>query len=354
MAVRVAGDFDTTYAHDMAMIRNQFQWVVAMAFVALLYALPLLVNSGYFFGIINVMGIFMISALGLNILVGMSGQISLGQAAFMAVGAYASTLMVTRLSIPFWFSLPLAALLAGVVGMIFGLPSLRIKGFYLAMATLAAQFIIPWFFRNVWTDVFGAVQGLRVPPPAMGDFKFNTQQSMWYIIVSVAIIAVLVSKNISRTRLGRAFASIRDNDIAAEVLGIELYSYKLRAFFLASLYAGAAGALWAHYNRDINPNEPFTLADSVWYLGMVIVGGAGTTLGPILGTVFVRLLEELTIVAAPTIGNIFPAINVSFLASSKPIAFGLALILFLVLEPRGLAHRWQIIKTAWRIRPFAH
>jgi branched-chain amino acid transport system permease protein len=355
--MRVAGDFDTTYSHDMALIRNRFQWTATIALLVVLYALPLLprsIVSGYHFGILNTICIFGIAALGLNILVGMTGQISLGQAAFVAVGGYASTLLVTKAGVPFWFALPIAGLFTGLIGVLFGLPSLRIKGFYLSMATLAAQFIIPWFFRNVWTDVLGGTNGLRVPSPTIGDFRFNEQHTMWYIILTVTVVCIVISRNITRTRLGRAFVSIRDNDIAAEVLGIELYAYKLRAFFLASVYAGIAGSLWAHYNRDINPAEPFTLADSVFYLGMIIVGGAGTTLGPILGAAFVRLLEELSIVAAPTIFNLFPAVSASFLQSSKPILFGLILMVFLILEPRGLAHRWDIVKAAWRIRPFAH
>ncbi len=351
MALRLAGDFDTTYAHDMAVIRNRGQWVMTLAFLVALLGLPL-VASSYIVSIINIIGINIVVVQGLNILVGYTGQISLGQAAFMAVGAYTSALLV-RGGMPFWFALPISGLSAGVIGTIFGLPSLRIKGFYLAMATLAAQFIIPWFFRNVRTDVFGGMPGLVVPPPKLGDFVFNTQQSMYFVIVGLVCLTTILAKNIARTRLGRAFISIRDNDLAAEVLGIAPFSYKLRAFFISAFYAGLAGSLWAHYARAINP-EQFHLIDSVWQLGMVIVGGAGSALGPILGAIFVRLLNEASILAAPIIGTLLPSLEASILAALGPMLFGLALMLFLIFEPRGLAHRWELTKAAWRLRPFAH
>lgn len=351
MALRLAGDFDTTYAHDMAIIRNRGQWVMTLAFFAVLVVLPFVADA-HIVGLIDLIGISIISVQGLNLLVGYTGQISLGQAAFMSVGAYASAVLVKG-GVPFWFALPIAGLAAGLVGLVFGLPSLRIKGFYLAMATLAAQFIIPWFFRNVRVDIFGGMPGLVVPPPRLGDLVFNSQQTMYFPIVIVAVLCTLVAKNIARTRLGRAMIAIRDNDLAAEVLGIQALAYKLRAFFICAFYAGLAGGLWAHYARAINP-EQFSLVDSIWYLGMVIVGGMGSTLGPILGAVFVRLLHEFTIQFSPLIGKLFPQLETGILAALGPLLFGLALMLFLVFEPRGLAHRWELLKAAWRLRPFAH
>jgi branched-chain amino acid transport system permease protein len=351
MALRLAGDFDTSYAHDMAIVRNRGQWVMTAVFLVALFALPLFVSADIL-GTINLIGISIIAVHGLNLLVGYTGQISLGQAAFMAVGAYTSTVLVKN-GVTFWLALPISGLVGGLVGLLFGLPSLRIKGFYLAMATLAAQFIIPWFFRNVRVDIFGGMPGLRVPSPQLGDLVFNTQQTMFYPIILTVLVCTLVTKNIARTRLGRAFVAIRDNDLAAEVLGINAFQYKLRAFFLSALYAGLAGSLWAHYARSINP-EQFSLLNSVWYLGMVIVGGMGSALGPILGATFVRLLEEFTIQIAPLLTKIFPEAEAGLLAALGPILFGVALMLFLVFEPRGLSHRWELFKAAWRLRPFAH
>lgn len=351
MALRLAGDFDTTYAHDMAVIRNRGQWVLTIGFLLALFGLPLIADASLL-GVINLIGITLIAVQGLNLLVGYTGQISLGQAAFMAVGAYTSAVLVKN-GVSFWIALPLSGVSAGLVGLLFGLPSLRIKGFYLAMATLAAQFIIPWFFRNVGAEVFGGMLGLRVSPPELGNLVFNSQQTMFYPIVGTAVICTIVAKNIARTRLGRALVAIRDNDLAAEVLGIQAFAYKLRAFFICAFYAGLAGSLWAHYARAINP-EQFSLGNSIWYLGMVIVGGMGSALGPILGVTFMRLLDEFTILLSPFLSDLFPELETGLLAALGPMTFGLVLMLFLVFEPRGLAHRWELLKAAWRLRPFAH
>ena len=350
MALRLAGDFDTSYAHDMATVRNRGQWVMTITFLVVLFALPFVADA-HIVGIIDIIGISVISVQGLNLLVGYTGQISLGQAAFMSVGAYTSAVLV-KSGVPFYFAFPAAGLAGGLVGLIFGLPALRIKGFYLAMATLAAQFIIPWFFRNVRSDLFGGMPGLQVPPPRLGDIVFNSQHTMYFLIVGTAVVCTIVAKNIARTRLGRALVAIRDNDLAAEVLGIQAFGYKLRAFFISAFYAGLAGALWAHYARAINP-EQFSLVDSVWYLGMVVVGGMGSVLGPILGAVFIRLLNEFTIQFSPALSSMFPQFEATMLAGLGPIVFGVVLMLFLVFEPRGLAHRWELLKAAWRLRPFA-
>jgi branched-chain amino acid transport system permease protein len=351
MAIRLAGDFDTSYAHDMMIIRNRGQWVMTVAFMIVLFAAPFFL-SGDIIGILNLIGMSIIAVIGLNILLGYTGQISLGQAAFMCVGSYTAAVMV-KYGISFWIALPISGLTAGLVGLLFGLPSLRIKGFYLAMATLAAQMIIPWFFRNVRVDIFGGMPGLKMPPPELGGIVFNTQETLYFPIMITAVFCTITAKNIARTRLGRALIAIRDNDLAAELLGINQFSYKLRAFFLSAFYAGLAGALWALYVRSINP-EQFSLQQSVWYLGMVIVGGMGSALGPILGSTFLRLLDELSVQLAPMLSKIFPQLESGLLAALGPILFGIVLMLFLVFEPRGLAHRWELLKAAWRLRPFAH
>lgn len=351
MALRLAGDFDTSYAHDMAIIRNRGQWAMTIAFLIGLFALPF-VADGHILAVLNIIGISIVAAHGLNILLGYTGQISLGQAAFMAVGSY-TTAVLMKNGISFWVALPISGFVGGIVGLLFGLPSLRIKGFYLAMATLSAQIIIPWFFRNVRVDIFGGMPGLTIEPPRLGDIVFNTQATMYFPIMATVVICTIVAKNIARTRLGRALIAIRDNDLAAEVLGIEQFTYKLRAFFISAFYAGLAGSLWAVYARSINP-EQFSLLSSVWYLGMVIVGGMGSALGPILGASFIRLLEETTVQLAPALSKMFPQAAAGMLAALGPIAFGIVLALFLIFEPRGLAHRWEILKAAWRLRPFAH
>ena len=352
MAIRVAGDFDTSYAQDMAVLRQRWHWALLVGFVGLLFALPLFA-SGYVVAVLNTIGITLITVQGLNILTGYAGQISLGQAAFMTVGGYISALLVIHTGLSFFIALPLAGLGAGLVGLVFGLPSLRVKGFYLAMSTLAAQFIIPWFVRNTFRDVLNGAQGLVVPVPELAGFQFDTPNRFFVITLVVVCLSTFVAHNIGRTRLGRVLIAIRDNDLAAEVLGINPFTYKLRAFFISAFYAGIAGALWAHQARHIN-SETFDLIDSVWYLGMVVIGGLGTSIGPIFGTVFVRLLREFVILISPFIGRLFPMLEANILAALGPIVFGLVLMLFLIFEPRGLAHRWQILKAAWRLRPFAY
>lgn len=373
MAVlRPAGDFDTSYKQDMAVVRQRWQWVLLALFLVALVTLPYYASESAV-SLINRIGIALIAVQGLNILTGYTGQISLGQASFMTVGGYISALLVGQAGWSFFLALPVAALGAGLVGLLFGLPSLRVKGFYLVMATLSAQFIIPWFVRNMYPDLLNGAQGLNVPVPVfnlpviantcflattfdaeLGQcvYRFGTPKEFWHITLVVLLISTIVALNISRSRLGRAFISIRDNDLAAELLGVNLFAYKLRAFFIAAVYAGAAGALLAHHLRHIN-SATVGLIDSILFMGMLVVGGLGSNLGPILGATLVTLLEELSTVAAPWVVSVLPDSAMGITAALRPFIFGLALMLFLIFEPRGLAYRWTLIKAAWRLRPYA-
>ncbi len=375
--LRPAGDFDRSYKQDMAVIRQRWQGVLLILFLLLLYALPAIASESTV-SLVNRICIFIIAVQGLNILTGYTGQISLGQAAFMTVGGYISALLVSNLGWNFFLALPAAALGAGFVGLIFGLPSLRVKGFYLAMATLSAQFIIPWVTRNLFPDVLNGAQGLNVPVPQIvipiingtcffGTtfspelnacvYRFATPSQFIYISLTVLIFTTIIALNISRSRLGRALISIRDNDLAAELLGINLFAYKLRAFFIAAIFAGLAGSLLAHNIRHIN-SQTLGLNDSILLLGMLVVGGLGTNLGPIFGAILITLLEELAVWVTPIIiglinSGVLPLDATGVGAALRPLTFGLALALFLIFEPRGLAYRWSLIKAAWRLRPFA-
>jgi branched-chain amino acid transport system permease protein len=353
MAVlRPAGEFDTSYARDMATIRRPWQWWLLLAFILALYALPFYAGQSTV-SLVNRIGITIIAVQGLNLLTGYTGQISLGQAAFMTVGGYISALLVNNLGWSFFLALPMAALGAGVIGLIFGLPSLRVKGFYLVMATLAAQFIIPWFTRNAFPDVLNGAQGLNVQVPVLFGVEFNTPQRYIYITLTMLIVSTIVAHNISRSRLGRAFVAIRDNDLAAELLGVNLFKYKLQSFFLAAVFAGVAGSLAAHNIRHLN-SETFNLTDSVFYLGMLVVGGLGSNLGPIFGATIVELLIEGATLFGPFFIDLFPSTAAGAVQALRPLFFGSALMLFLIFEPRGLAHRWYLIKAAWRLRPFSY
>ncbi len=347
--LRPAGEFDTSYAEDMTTSRRRWQLVLLFAFVLALYALPFYASQGVV-SLVNRIGITIIAVQGLNLLTGYTGQISLGQAAFMTTGGYISALLVNELGWSFFAALPAAALGAGLVGLFFGLPSLRVKGFYLVMATLAAQFIIPWFTRNAFPEVLNGAQGLNVQVPVLFGFEFNSPQRYIYLTLTVLIFATVVAHNVSRSRLGRAFVAIRDHDLAAELLGVNLFKYKLQAFFLAAVYAGAAGALAAHHIRHLN-SETFGLVDSVMFMGMLVIGGLGSNLGPIFGAVVVELLIEGATLFGPLFISIFPSTAAGAVQALRPLLFGAALMIFLIFEPRGLAHRWRLFKAAWRLRP---
>jgi branched-chain amino acid transport system permease protein len=345
------GTRNFTYAEDMAILRTKTHWVLFIGFLVLFLAIPFYV-SNYWLGVTNLIGITLIAAIGLNILVGYCGQLSIGHAGFIAVGAYTTAILTNRLELPFLVGLLCAGLVAGIIGLIFGIPSIRVKGFYLAITTIAAQFIIIWVI-NHW-NITGGFVGIKVPYASIAGFEFRSEASQFYLIMSIAIICVFLSKNLARTKVGRAFIAIRDNDLAAEVMGINLLYYKLLAFFIGCFLAGIAGALLAHWIGFLNA-EQFSLTESILYIGMIIIGGLGTSIGPILGVAFIRILQQvLTIGVVPYLEETFTMLPAGFATGVTPMVFGLVIILFLVLEPRGFAHRWNLFKSAYRIWPFSY
>lgn len=353
--LRPSGDFDRSYQQDMVFIRKPWQWVLLLASIAAVATCPYW-GSPYLVTTINRIGYTLIAVQGLNIITGYTGQISLGQAAFMLVGGYLSAVTVTHTGLSVFVAIPVGALGAGLVGLIFGLPSLRVKGFYLAMATLAAQFIIPWISKHTFEDYLGGSEGyIQAAIPIIGNYQFNEPARYLHITLVAVIVTTVLAANMSRTRLGRAFVSIRDNDLAAELLGVNLFSYKLRAFFIAAVFAGLAGALRAHSQRAVGTEFGYNFTESIFLLGMLVIGGLGTNIGPFLGTTFVIVMQDLSNVVGRTLaGALPPEMTDRLLTSFRPIFFGLILMLFLIFEPRGLAHRWQLFKAAWRLRPFSH
>jgi branched-chain amino acid transport system permease protein len=345
-----SGTRNYDYATDMAVLRTKTHWAFFIGFLVLLFTAPLYLGD-YWLGVFNLIGITVITITGLNILTGYCGQLSIGHAGFMAVGAYTTGILTGRLGLPFPVGLLSAGLSAGLIGIIFGLPSVRVKGFYLAITTIAAQFIIIWVI-NHWSMTGGFV-GMNVPPASIGGLVFKTEASQYYLIMVVVAICIFLAKNLARSRVGRAFIAVRDNDLAAEVMGINLLYYKLLAFFIGCFLAGVAGALFAHWTGFLNA-ENFTLTDSILYIGMVIIGGLGTTIGPILGVLVIRFLQQGITFISPLIESAIPALPSGFTTGLGPMVFGLAIILFLILEPRGLAHRWTLFKAAYRLWPFSY
>lgn len=271
----------------------------------------------------------------------------------MGVGAYSYGLFVTKLGLPFLAALPLAALVTGLFGVIFGLPAVRVKGFYLLVTTLGAQFIIVWLIIHLRDLTGGMMWGLSVPNVTVFGYELDTDIKKYYLLMTCVIFMTFMAKNISRSRLGRAFIAVRDNDLAAEVMGVNLFYYKLIAFFTCSVFAGVAGALWALFLNHLHPDQ-FVLMDSIWYLSMLIVGGMGSIMGAIFGTVFLKVLGELIVVYSPLIADMFPAFEAGIFASLGHLIFAIVILLFLIFEPRGINHRWEILKASYRLHPFAY
>jgi len=339
------------YDTDMAILRTKTHWALFILLLAFVFTLPLYLPNRWI-GVANLIGITLVAATGLNILIGYCGQLSIGHAGFIAVGAYTSAILTNALGGE-WFmlALPASGIMAGLVGLIFGIPSVRVKGFYLAITTIAGQFIIIWVI-NHW-GITGGFVGIKVPYAAIGGLIFRTQASQFYLIMGIAALSTFFAINLARTRVGRAFVAVRDNDLAAEVMGINLFYYKLLAFFIGCFLAGMAGSLLAHWIGFMNA-EHFTLTESILYVGMIIIGGLGTTIGPIFGVIFIRLLDQGLLFLTPAIEAAIPALPSGFATGIAPMLFGLTIILFLILEPRGIAHRWVLFKAAYRLWPFSY
>ena len=344
------GDFRETYAEDMAIFETSFARNLLVAFLAVLLVLPAFASS-YWLDILNRILIAVVAATGLNILTGFTGQISLGNAAFLAVGGYATAFLAGRWNLPFPVVIPLAGLVTAAVGMVFGVPSLRLKGLYLAVATLAAHFVIEFTVTH-WESMTGGVNGTSIPAAKLGPLVLDGDRKLYYLVLPLTTGLLLFAKNLFRTKVGKAFVAIRDQDISAEVMGVNVFRYKLLSFGVSSFYVGVAGALLAYQARIISP-ENFPITVAIDHLGMIIIGGMGSILGSIFGAVFITLLPELLRLATGPLSASFPQLTTLF-ASLKMGVFGLAIVLFLVFEPDGMAARWHTIKNYWKLYPFSY
>lgn len=340
-----SGTFSQKYGQDMAIMRTRTQWIFLALLVAFLASFPLWASDAVLtFSILA--GITIISVHGLNILTGNCGLLSMGHSGFMMVGGYAMAILCSKLGWPFWVALPAAGLIAGVVGIVFGLPSLRIKGFYLIMATVAAYFIIHWLVLQ-FRDLTGGTEGMSVPRADLFGLTIKGKTAYFYMVALLALIATVVAKNILRTRAGRAFVAIRDNDLAAEVMGVNLWSYKLQAFFIGCVFAGVAGAMSVQYIGFCNV-EQFPFFDSVWFLGMLIVGGMGSVSGVIFGVLAIELLGQVAVQLGPLLAEV---VNPQAAIGLSNILPSIAIILFLIFAPRGIAHIWQRFKNYYQLWP---
>jgi len=354
MLYRECGQFKSTYRADQAIFPiAQDRWALLVTLAVAFFVIPL-IGSDYWLGSIFIpFLIYALAALGLNILTGYAGLLSLGTAGFMAAGAFAAyNLMIRIPDLPFLVALTLAGLIAAAIGVIFGLPSLRIKGFYLAVATLAAQFTIEWALTTFgWFTNYDASGVISSPPIEILGFEFKSATSRYLLTLSIVVVLALAAKNMVRSSIGRSWMAIRDMDVAAEVIGIRLLRTKLLAFAISSFYCGIAGALWAFlYLGTVEP-QAFDLNRSFQILFMIIIGGLGSILGSFLGAAFIVLLPILINNLAGMSGGAIPADVVSNL---ELVIFGSLIIFFLIVEPQGLARLWQITKEKLRMWPFPH
>ncbi len=346
------GTFNTLYEDDIAIVRTKAHWAWLIVGVVLSVLIPPLLGAHWLSWCVETC-VVIVAVLGLYFVTGLCGQISLGQAGFMAAGAYATTMLMQNMGMSYWLAAPLAALMAGVTAVMFGLPSLRVKGFYLAMATLAAQYVIIWVLTHPPLEKWsGGFDGATTPAPQLGGLVFDSNASWFYVVIACMWFLIFFAKNVARTRIGRCFVAIRDSDLAAEVLGVNIFKYKVLAFFLSGLYAGIAGCLFAPYITRIAP-ENFDIEKSIWFLGMLVVGGSGSIVGAIAGAIFLRLLLETAVIFGPTI-HVIPVVGPLLANYLAGIVFGLVVILFLIFEPRGINHRWEVFKSWYRMYPFSY
>ena len=354
MLFRENGQFKSTYRADMQMLpiaQDRYFMLALVAFAFL--AVPFLATDYLFLSLVNPFLILALAAIGLNLLVGYCGQISIGHAAFMAWGAYAAYNLVQRVPmLNFLVVLVLAGLIAAGVGMFFGIPSLRIKGLYLAVATLAAQFFTDWLFARVkWFTNYAHSGSVSPAPIDLFGWTIATPRDKYLFLLGILIVFTILAKNLTRGHLGRAWMATRDMDVAAEVIGIRPVYAKLTAFGVSSFYCGVAGALWGFVHLGSWEPLAFDLNLSLNLLFMIIIGGMGSILGAYFGAAFIVVLPIL-LNQAPEWFHV--PLSTAMASNVEFMIFGSLIVLFLVLEPHGLARLWAIGKEKLRLWPFPH
>jgi branched-chain amino acid transport system permease protein len=347
-----SGVFASTYLQDAALVRTRPQWLALGVMIVALALVPLLLGPRYA-NIGNNMFILAVVVTGLQLTLGYAGQVNLAQAAFMGVGAFIAASMAGHWSLPFIVTIPVAGIAAALFGLLFGLAAVRIKGFYMALTTITAQFVFHFAVINLPASWFGAANGLKVPPAQLFGFAIGGDVGLYYLNGVVAACMVVLALGIARSRFGRAFVAVRDDDVAAGMMGINVVQTKALAFMVGTFYAGVGGALWAYYIRFVGA-EQFTLFNSIWMIAMLIVGGMGSVIGGLLGVVVIVGLQELVTSLGPQLAEMAPELGGQIVFASMNVLLGLLIALFLILEPKGLMHRLQLIKFSLRIWPFPH
>lgn len=358
------GVYHENYTQDQAWWQTNFIKGKMLLLFFLLFILIPMVADTYILSICNQIGYTILGAIGVQLLIGYCGQLTLGHAAFIAVGAYTSTLLILefpwpaillQLGLAYPISIFIAGLMAGLWSVLFGLPSARVKGFYLILTSMAAQFIIVDFIITQYvSQIGGRGQAFSLPPGTIkfGPWVIDSDLKVYYLMILLCIFCIVGLANIIRSRVGRAWVAIRDNDISAAVMGINVVKYKLLAFFYAGFIGGIAGSFWISNLAAISP-EHFPWSWSLWLVGVILIGGVGSIHGTIFGALFmVLVMEGLQLLVLP-LADIYPKLLMDFLFI-KEAAFGLAICLFLIFEPNGLAYRWWQSKNYFNLWPFSY
>lgn len=347
-----SGVFFTSYSGDRSLIRTRAQWISLALFVLAILLLPLFapdrwVSVGF------AMFITAIAVVGLQLCTGYAGQINLGQSAFMGVGAYACAAAIAYWSFPVPLAMVFGGVAAALFGALFGLSAARIKGFYLALTTIAAQMLFHFLVLNLPARWLGGPGGIHIEGVLLFGINLSNDRNIYYFSFLVLAIMVGGAFGIVRARLGRAFEAVRDDDVAAGMMGINVMLTKTRSFLAAAFYAGIAGSLWAIALRHVSV-EQFSLFASIWLIAMMIVGGIGSIVGALVGTFVIQMAREGIATLGPTLSQTFPALGQDIVFASMNVLLGTIVILFLLFEPKGLMHRIDNAKQAFRRWPFKY
>ena len=358
MFYRENGQYKTSYRADQQIFPiSQDRIAIALILAFAFLAVPMLASDYLFRAILIPFLIFSLAAIGVNILVGYCGQISLGSGAFMAVGAYGAYNFFVRVpGMPLIPSLILGGLCATAFGILFGLPSLRVKGLYLAVATLAAQFFADWMFLRVkWFTNDSPSGSVSVSNLQVFGLPVETPMAKYLLCLSILVVIGLLAKNLVRSAIGREWMAIRDMDVAAAVIGIRPMYAKLSAFAVSSFIVGVAGALWGFVYLGAWEPAAFSVDQSFRLLFMVIIGGMGSIMGSFFGAAFIVILPIALNQALPLLGNLFGLeISTAGISHAELMIFGALIVWFLIVEPHGLAKLWSIGKQKLRLWPFPH
>ena len=344
---RASGYFRTDYAQDLALVQTRLEWASLIAFAILLAGFPF-IASAFYLDLACQVFLASVGALSLMLLTGYAGQVSLGHAGLLAAGAFVTGILAKEINAPFWVTIPASALSGALLGVIFGLPSLRLRGLYLAVSTLALHFVVV-YLGGEYEAKRGFSTGIVIDPPKIGAWSVTSGQAWYFILLGAALVTLLLCLNLLRSRTGRAWRAIRAHETVAEALGISIAGYKLLAFVISSAMASVAGALFAYYRGFVSV-EAFSLFLSIQYVAMIIIGGTGSLLGALFGAVFVTLFPyviEATLLSLPNAqayAGVLFAVNYA--------AFGVVMILFLLFEPLGLVGIWQRVQTYFLLWPF--